>query len=113
MRTHYAVTAVSAAALLALTACGAGAPADGIEATIMCEKFVKQRLKSPGSAEFSGAGETSVTTISGSAPWKYQVAGHVDSQNSFGAKVRNTYDCTASTPDGETWTLDKMDLSKN
>lgn len=113
MRTHHTAAAFTAAALLALTACGSGEPADGIEATIMCEKFVKQRLKSPGSADFSGASDTTVTTISGSAPWKYRVAGHVDSDNSFGASVRNTYDCTASTPDGDTWTLDNLDMSKN
>lgn len=113
MRINHASMTVLAAALLGLTACGSSAPADGIEATIMCERFVKQRLKSPGSAEFSGASETTVTTISGKAPWKYQVSGHVDSQNSFGAKLRNTYGCTASTTDGETWTLDNLDLSKN
>lgn len=113
MRTHHATILLAAASALALTACGSAPPADGVEATIMCEKFVKQRLKSPGSAEFSNAGETKVTTISGSAPWKYQVVGHVDSQNSFGAKVRNTYDCTATTPDGETWNLDSLDMSKN
>ncbi|MGW7099663.1 hypothetical protein [Streptomyces sp. NPDC054838] len=113
MRTHRTALVLITTALLTLTACGSSAPADGVEASIMCEKFVKQRLKSPGSAEFSGAAETTVTTISGTAPWKYKVAGHVDSQNSFGAKVGNTYDCTASTPDGETWTLDELDMSKN
>ncbi|MCB5168013.1 hypothetical protein LG634_24695 [Streptomyces bambusae] len=113
MRTHATTTALAAATLLTLTACGSGEPADGVEATIMCEKFVKQRLKSPGSANFSGASDTSVTAISSSAPWKYQVMGHVDSDNSFGASIRNTYDCTASTPDGETWTLDNLSLSGN
>lgn len=112
MRTHRTAMMLTAA-LLTLTACGTSAPASGIEATIMCEKFAKQRLKSPGSAKFSSDSETTVTTISGTAPWKYQVVGHVDSQNSFGALVRNTYDCTAVTADGETWNLDNMTMSKN
>ncbi|MFD9368789.1 hypothetical protein ACFWA6_13945 [Streptomyces sp. NPDC060020] len=113
MHTPRTAMVLTTAALFGLTACGTSAPADGIEATIMCEKFVKQRLKSPGSAEFSGADETTVTTISGSAPWKYKVAGHVDSQNSFGAKVRNTYDCTVVTDDGETWKIDTLNTSHN
>ncbi|MFD3548291.1 hypothetical protein ACFWUW_22275 [Streptomyces sp. NPDC058655] len=113
MRTHRTAMMPSTALLLLLTACGTSAPADSIEATIMCEKFAEQRLKSPGSAKFSSTGETSVTTISSTSPWKYQVVGHVDSQNSFGALVRNTYDCTAVTADGETWNLDNMTMSKN
>ncbi|MCY0960856.1 hypothetical protein [Streptomyces sp. H27-H5] len=112
MRTHSTLPLL-AIGLVALAGCGSSTPADGFEATVMCEQFTKQRLKSPGSAEFSGADETTVTTISGTAPWKYRVVGHVDSQNSFGALVRNTYDCTTVTEDGETWKIDTLNTSKN
>jgi hypothetical protein len=60
-------------------------------AAIACEDVVEKQLKSPASAEFS-----SVAT--GGGPWTVQ--GTVDSQNSFGALVRTTYECTVTIVDG-------------
>ncbi|THA72588.1 hypothetical protein E6R60_26225 [Streptomyces sp. A0642] len=92
--------------LFTLTACGGGdgKPLDQ-SAAIMCEKFVKERLKSPGSADFSGVTETKITPTTEKAPWTYLVNGYVDSQNSFGASVRNDYRCLIKTSDDKTWTL--------
>lgn len=74
-------------------------------AAVMCEGFVKKRLKSPGTAKFSGVTETKIKTLSNKKPWKYQVTAWVDSQNTFGGVVRNDYVCTVSTKDDDTWTL--------
>lgn len=116
MRTpHLAPPAALLAAAL-LTACspGDGKPLDEA-AAVMCEDFVKRQLKSPGTAEFPGAldadyAKTSV--LSDTKPWKYKVTGVVDSQNSFGATVRNDYVCTVSTKDDDTWTLDDMQMTQ-
>lgn len=81
----------------------------------MCEDFVKQRLKSPASAEFPGTLDSDyakTTVLSDTKPWKYKVTGVVDSHNSFGAKVRSTYVCTVSTSNDKTWTLDDMQITE-
>lgn len=70
-----------------------------VDAEIMCERFVKDRLKSPGSAKFSGES----TTQAGGA---WTVKGAVDSQNAFGAMLQNRYTCTVKPRvGGETWDL--------
>jgi hypothetical protein len=115
MRTRH-ITALAAAtiALPALTACGSSSskPLDQ-GAAVMCEEFVKERLKSPGSAKFSDVFDTKIKTLSDKKPWKYKVTGYVDSQNSFGASVRNNYVCTISTKDDKNWTLDDLDMTRN
>jgi hypothetical protein len=91
-----------------------GAPGDHA-AAVMCEEFVKKRLKSPSTARFPGVTDpeyAKTTVLNDSKPWKYKVAGVVDSQNGFGATVRLTYACTVSTKDSDTWTLDDMDMAQ-
>ncbi|MFE5544575.1 hypothetical protein ACFQ71_12235 [Streptomyces sp. NPDC056534] len=115
MRRHTTAT-LTAALLLALTACssGDGKPLDE-SAAIMCEDFVKQRLKSPGTAEFPGVTDSDyakTTVLSDTKPWKYKVTGVVDSQNGLSATVRSNYECTVSTKDDDTWTLDDMKLTQ-
>lgn len=66
------------------------------------EKFIPARLKAPASADFSDvtvdvAGET------------YTVAGTVDSQNAFGAKVRATFACVMHSS-GDQWVLDSANV---
>ncbi len=55
-----------------------------------CEELVKDRLKSPGSARFSGENTT------GDADHGWTTIGGVDSQNSFGALMRMDFRCTAT-----------------
>src|SRR5690606_24098257 len=53
-------------------------------AAVMCEEFVKKRLKSPGSAKFPDpfdADYAQTKVLSDKKPWKYEVTGVVDSQN--------------------------------
>lgn len=70
---------------------------DAAHARVACEEGVKDRLVSPASADFSG-----VTVTASGAAWT--VTGAVDSDNAFGASIRNTFTCRA-TLDGDTWEL--------
>jgi hypothetical protein len=69
------------------------------DATRVCKDFVKDRLKSPASAEFD-------TDVKGKAG-VYTVVGTVDSENSFGAMMRNEFSCKVKL-DGDTWRLRKL-----
>jgi hypothetical protein len=55
----------------------------------VCEPAVSQRLKSPGSAKFSGFFDTRLIKINQA----YHIFGWADSQNSFGALLRTRYVC--------------------
>lgn len=70
--------------------------AGGYNAESVCEGSVKQQLKAPSTASFSGEEATG-------GPTDYTVTGNVDAENSFGAKLRSTWTCSAS-HDGDNWT---------
>lgn len=53
-----------------------------------CHEAVKARLKAPATAVFGGEEVTP-------GPSKYVAVGWVDAQNSFGARIRTLYLCTA------------------
>lgn len=61
---------------------------DEFEAEYYCEEFVKDRLKSPSSADF----QRPTRTADGVDTWT--ISGTVDADNSFGAAVRMRYVCT-------------------
>lgn len=76
-------------------------PLDGeAGAKSVCEDFVKGRLKSPGSADFSDV----TTSTSGLT---YTVTGAVDSQNGFGALIRSQFTCVVSDA-GDEWRLQSL-----
>jgi hypothetical protein len=79
-------------------------------ASVMCQEFIKQdkRVKSPGSLKFSGVSSTKITVLKAKKPWKYAVRGWIDSENDFGATKRNTYTCTVSAKDADTWKLNDL-----
>ncbi len=60
---------------------------DKASVVVIAEKAVKEKLKSPSTAEFSPMSETTATK-SGDT---WTVSGWVDAQNSFGATMRNNY----------------------
>jgi len=68
--------------------------------TVACRDWVKERLKAPATADFSQ--ETAAVEDSAANRWK--VTGVVDSENSFGAKVRSRWTCIA-THEGDTTSL--------
>lgn len=57
-----------------------------------CREAVENRLKSPSSAEFSDV----QAKQDDSAGTRWTVTGKVDSENSFGASIRNTFTCTST-----------------
>jgi hypothetical protein len=80
---------------------GGGASKSGAE--VACQNFVEARLKSPGTADFSG------TDAFGTGDM-WTVSGAVDSQNSFGGVVRTTYTCNVTHTTGDRWQLDSLTL---
>lgn len=60
---------------------------DGGHAKVACRGMVQDKLKAPSTADFSNE-----SVARSGAGWN--VAGTVDSQNSFGAKVRSSYSCS-------------------
>jgi hypothetical protein len=58
-----------------------------------CESAVKDRLRSPGSADFPFDGVFNVTAT---GPSTYRQVSYVDSQNGFGALIRTNFVCEAT-----------------
>lgn len=80
---------------------------DEISAWVMCEEFVKKSLRSPSSAEFP---TYSNPAVSDHGNGRYIVTSHVDSQNAFGAMLRNAFTCEIQWHDGDRWTLENLAL---
>ena len=59
-----------------------------VDAWSATQDAVRQRLKAPSTADFSGFSRQSTGWVSKCEFW---VSGFVDSQNSFGAKLRSSY----------------------
>lgn len=73
------------------------------QAQLQCRTFVKEALKSPSSAHFSDEQVTGSGQV-------WTVTGGVDSDNSFGASIRNSYSCTVQVDpnDSDNWTLESL-----
>ena len=81
-------------------------------AAIMCEDYVKQRLTSPGSADFASllSGEVRIDSLGGG---RYKVHSYVDAQNSFGALLRSQFVCRiAKVPGGDEWRLEDLEMER-
>lgn len=75
-----------------------------VEAFVMSQEFAKDFLKSPGTAEFPWITDVEVYKKEEGV---FLVNAYVDSQNSFGAMIRNNYTCLVKTTDGgESWSLE-------
>jgi hypothetical protein len=84
--------------------------ADAYSAQRMCEEhFVKDQLLSPSSAKFSPDSETNTVSL-GENRWT--VTGYVDSQNAFGAMLRNRYSCTVRYLGDEKYRAESVDIGK-
>lgn len=73
-----------------------------IEASLICEKFVKDRLKSPSTAEFASLIWDGITVEKEGDV--YSMRSWVDSQNGFGAMIRTQFLCKVR-PEGDQWRL--------
>lgn len=72
-----------------------------LDAKRVCEEAVKDRLKAPSTAEFSGASASQVGD-------EWTVKGDVDSENGFGAMIRDTYTCKVEDA-GDKWRVISVD----
>ncbi|MEN5305320.1 hypothetical protein [Pseudomonas sp. TWI628] len=68
---------------------------DTTMAFVMSQNFVKQRLKSPKSAEFPYVSDRGVNVFADGV-CGFQVSAYVDSQNGFGAMIRSVYQAKIS-----------------
>ncbi|ACV09764.1 SHOCT domain-containing protein [Jonesia denitrificans] len=66
------------------------------EVTSMCEQWVDKQLKAPSTAKYSDQ------VVKSTGVLKWEVTGAVDSENSFGAMIRNEWTCSIYL-DGDTF----------
>ena len=74
------------------------------EAVVVCQNFVRKRLRAPSTADFPWLDRQVVRTRSA-----FHVHSYVDSENMYGAKIRTSWDCTVSRQ-GQTWHLLHLEL---
>lgn len=87
---------------------GSSAEHEAVEAYVVCQDFVEDRLVSPSTAEFGGP-YSRVTTHNGEG--EYTVETYVDSENRFGAMVRTEFTCTVQHTEGASYRLESLDLN--
>lgn len=71
----------------------------------VCQQFVKNRLKSPSSAEFPWGMDAEQVSEK-----QYRVQSYVEAQNSFGATLRKDFTCITRHKEGQTWDLVDLDV---
>lgn len=83
---------------------------DRSDACFMSQKFVKQSLKAPATAQFPDWTEENCSATHTGDTWT--VTSYVDAQNGFGALIRSDYTVgMAYHPDRDTWTLTNISVS--
>lgn len=110
MNKAYAILSIVAVILFGLYVVREGGGSDEPSkdmAAIMCQGWVKDRLRAPATAKFPLLSDHAVTQTEN----RFRVRSHVDAQNAFGALVRTDWDCVTTYEGEETWRLDSMDLS--
>jgi hypothetical protein len=81
-----------------------------IEAFSMVVQIVTQRLKAPATASFPSWNSEDVSSL-WTGECNFSVVGYVDSQNSFGAKLRTNFVAQLTyVPDVDKWRLVKLDI---
>ncbi len=89
--------------VLCITGCGTSSDEfDEFDAQVVAESEVKERLKSPSTADFSPYRETSITQDGN----EWRVEGWVDAQNGFGAIIRSEYTVKFTMTGEDTYIVD-------
>jgi hypothetical protein len=85
---------------------------DKIAAYVMVQDFVKDRLKAPSTADFPGAfeGYEVESFVSYSGNQIYSIRAWVDSENSFGAKLRINFQAEIQQTGKDEWRLKNLNL---
>lgn len=89
-----------------ILACGSKpTPKEGDKygAIVVCEDFVKDRLKAPSTAEFT---DEQATLIAGT----WTVNGKVDADNAFRAKIRESFACVVKHTGNDKYNLVKLTM---
>jgi hypothetical protein len=76
----------------------------------MMEDFVKQRLKSPSTAEFPGVFDGKLDHVTDLENQTYRIVSYVDAQNSFGAKIRTKFIGEIKQTSADRWQLISLDI---
>jgi hypothetical protein len=79
-------------------------------AYVMMEEFVKDKLKSPSSAEFAGMTDPGFKIKKNG--FEYTIGSWVDSQNSFGAMMRTRFAGKVRQIDKDNWELLALEFQK-
>lgn len=79
-------------------------------AYIMMEKFVKERLKSPGSAKFPGLLDGQSDHVKPVGNHRYEISSWVDAQNAFGALMRCRFRGVIEQVSKDRWVLVSLAL---
>jgi len=95
--------------VLGVGSCDSGSSGpDEFGAFYISKQFVEKRLKAPSTADFCSYSDATVTDLGGG---RFKVIAYVDAQNSFGAKIRTNYTCVVKSTDGDTWSLESININ--
>lgn len=83
---------------------------NSIRAYIMVEDWVRERLKSPSTADFPGAFDGRADHIRRLPNQRYGIASWVDSQNAFGATIRTHFAALVQQISKDDWILEDLDF---
>lgn len=78
-------------------------------AYVMCENWVKDRLKSPSTAEFPSVFSGKLDNVYKDGT-TYSVTSYVDSENSFGATLRTGFTCETTQTSEDEWMLESLEF---
>jgi len=88
---------------------GSNSGSGKIGAWVMAQQFVKDRSMSPSTVDFGW--QISDDCVKEVGDNVYNVRGWVDSQNGFGAKVRNNFSCKMRYNSNGDWTCENLVIS--
>jgi hypothetical protein len=80
---------------------------DKLDAKIMAQQFLEERLKAPSTADYPWVETDKVVTELSNDKYRYQ--SYVDAENSFGAKVRTNFEIVVQYVGDDKWKLISID----
>mgnify|MGYP001762475756 CR=1 FL=1 len=102
---------------IALTACGQPPSTEPSIAGAYeeCKAMALQVLKAPATAEFASIDDIEAVSLDltepdGPTKKEFKILGYVDAQNSFGAKLRNTFSCDVTGWSGNVWVVNDFKI---
>lgn len=75
---------------------------DALSAYVVCQQFVEEQLRAPGTADYPQTYSEATTDLGGG---RYRVNSFVDAENAFGALIRTRFVCTVEHVSGDRYSL--------